>query len=81
MNWEELRNQVAENLPFHPAEFSHQDQYGVTHQVDMLIVGVEGKMAPVRTKWIYRYGEDFPRMTTIYVKTTEWRRWESEGRA
>ncbi len=79
-NWEELREQVAESLPFYPAEFSHRDRYGITYQVDMTIVSKESKVSPVRTKWIYRHGQDFPRMTTIYVKTTEWKRWESEGR-
>ncbi|MDQ3637844.1 MAG: hypothetical protein M3426_07595 [Actinomycetota bacterium] len=79
-NWEELRDRVAESLPFHPAEFSHRDRYGITYRVDMPIAGRESKVAPVRTKWIYRHGQNFPRMTTIYVKTTEWKRWESEGR-
>ena len=38
------------------------------------------KAAPARTGWIYLHGENFPRLTTLYVKTTEWRRWEREGR-
>ncbi len=44
----------------------------------MILSGPEDKQAPVRTKWIYRTGEDFPRLVTIYVKTTQWKRRERE---
>ena len=69
-----------EELPFYPASVSHEDEWGITRNVDMLIPGPEGKTAPVRTKWTFRYGEDFPRLVTLYVKTTEWRRGEREER-
>lgn len=75
-NWQELRDAVEEGLPFHPARFSHRDEWGTTYDVDMNISGPVDKQAPVRTKWIYRTGEDFPRLVTLYVKTTEWRRRE-----
>jgi|SRR5215210_2379430 len=75
-NWRELRNAIGEGLPFHPARFSHRDEWGTTYDVDMDISGTKDKQAPVRTKWIYRTGENFPRIVTLYVKTTEWRRRE-----
>ncbi len=75
-NWQELRDTVEDNLPFHPAQISHRDEWGTTYDVDMDISGPAGKRAPMRTKWIYRTGEDFPRLVTLYVKTTEWRRRE-----
>jgi hypothetical protein len=75
-NWEELRDAIREELPTRPAIFSHRDEWGVTFDVDILVSGPEGREAPVRTKWIYRTGEDFPRLVTLYVKTTEWRRRE-----
>jgi len=73
-NWEALRNAIEKNLPLYPACFSHRDEWGSTFDVDMIVSGPEGKRAPVRTKWIYRSGEDFPRLVTLYVRTTEWRR-------
>lgn len=77
-NWETLRGEIVESLPLYPARFSHRDEWGTTYDVDMPVVGTEERKAPVRTKWMYRSGEDFPRLVTLYVKTTEWRRWERE---
>lgn len=75
-NWEGLRDTIKGELPTHPAYFSHRDEWGTTFDVDIAVAGPEGREAPVRTKWIYRTGEDFPRLVTLYVKTTEWRRRE-----
>jgi hypothetical protein len=80
-NWRILRDTVAECSPLYSACFSHEDRWGVTYDVDMLLTGPEGRTAPVRTKWIFRTGEDMPRLVTLYVKTTEWRRWEREDRS
>jgi hypothetical protein len=81
-NWRTLREAIAENLPFYPAPVSHEDQWGLTCNVDMDVSGPEGKTAPVRTKWIFRFQqEDFPRLVTLYVKTTEWSRREREERS
>jgi hypothetical protein len=77
-NWEALRDAVSENLPSFPARFNHRDEWGSTYDVDMILPGPEGERAPVRTKWIYRTGEDFPRLVTLYVRTTEWRRLDRE---
>lgn len=81
-NWRVLRDEILAALPFCSASVSHQDQWGLTYNVDLEISGAEGKTAPVRTKWIFRLqdGEDFPRLVTFYVKTTEWRRREREER-
>ena len=81
-NWRELRQAIVDKLPLCPASVSHEDDWGITYNVDMLVPGPEGKVAPVRTKWIFRSpeGEDFPRLVTLYVKTTEWRRIEREER-
>lgn len=79
-NWRELRDGIPSALPFYPAAVSHEDQRGLTRDVDMDISGLEGKTAPVRTKWVFREGEDLPRLVTLYVRTTEWRRREREAR-
>lgn len=73
-NWKDLRDAILENLPFYPAQLSHRDRWGATYNVDIIVRGPSGEEAPLRTKWIYGTGEDQPRITTLYVKTTEWRR-------
>jgi hypothetical protein len=82
-NWRSLRDAILESLPFYPAPVSHEDRWGLTCDVDIPISGPEGKVAPVRTKWIFRFpeGEDFPRLVTLYLKTTEWKRTDREGRS
>lgn len=78
-NWEELRDRIVKGLPVHQARFVQTTGWGDIHNVDMLIEGPNWRRAPVRTGWIYRVGEDHPRLVTLYVKTTEWRRMEREG--
>jgi hypothetical protein len=34
----------------------------------MLIEGVNGKVATIRTGWILKTGSNIPELTTIYVK-------------
>lgn len=77
-NWTELRDRIVEELPRNSANFIKETRWGEIYNVDMLIEGPIGKRAPVRTGWIYCSGEDFPRLTTLYVKTTEWRRMDRE---
>lgn len=78
-NWEKLRSEITKRLPVYPARFVQTTGWGDIHNVDMIVEGPGGRKAPVRTGWIYRVGEDNPRLTTLYVKTTEWRRMEREG--
>lgn len=79
-NWRDLREVIIEGLSFHPARFNSNSEWGDIYYVDMIIGGPDDKEAPVRTGWIYRIGEDFPRLITLYVKSTEWRRMERKGR-
>lgn len=81
-NWEMLRDAILDGLPQHPAIFDKQNQYGITHEVTVPIVGPNGKEAPVKTYWIREREEDAPRLATLYINTREWRRWEqSKGNA
>jgi hypothetical protein len=77
-NWETLRERIVEGAPHNPANFVQATTWGEIYNVDMIIEGPAGKRAPIRTGWIYRSGENFPRLTTLYVKSTEWRRMERE---
>lgn len=74
-NWHDLRGEISINLPCYPAVFKDGTRWGGLYHVDLPVSGPRG-MAPVRAGCIYRAGEDFPRLTTLYVKTTEWRRRE-----
>ena len=79
-NWEELRERIREALPFYPARLVERTKWGAVFRVDMPMAGPSGEEAPIRTGWIYLAGEDFPRLTTRYVKTHEWRRKSGKGR-
>ena len=73
-NWKDLRYAIVEKLPFYPASLPKSTEYGDTCYVDVPICGPSGKEAPVRTAWIYRLGEDFPRITSLYINTRMWQR-------
>jgi hypothetical protein len=77
-NWEALRDAILEGLPNRPAIFDKQDQYGITYEVTIPVSGPVGKEAPVKTYWIREWGEESPRLTTLYINAREWRRWEEE---
>jgi hypothetical protein len=79
-NWEALRDRIREALPLHEARSKGSNEYGDLYYVDMLIAGPEGKKAPVRATWIYKTGEDFPRLTTLFIQGREWRRMSKESR-
>ncbi len=79
-NWEELRDRIREQLPYYPARRAWSNRWGESYRVDMLLSAPDGGEAPVRTGWIYKTGEDFPRLTTLYVKTDEWRRMSKRSR-
>jgi hypothetical protein len=48
------------------AAVTDQDQYGQRYVVDFTMTGASGS-ATVRSSWIVRSGEDFPRLTSCYV--------------
>lgn len=75
-NWEMLRDAILGGLPHCPAVFDKQNQYGLTYEVVVPVVGPNGKEAPVKTYWIRDPEGDSPRLTTLYIDTREWRRWD-----
>ncbi len=65
-NAEELRDALlaaARNNDAAPAE---RDDYGQRYVLDFNLTGPAGR-ALVRSHWIVRRGEDYPRLTTCYV--------------
>lgn len=66
-HWEALRQQIIDKLPYHEAETGLADVHGKRYAVDLPIIGLNGKIAMVRTCWIYKTGDDHPTLTTAWV--------------
>jgi hypothetical protein len=64
---EELRKHILELIKENEAVESSRDKYGVRYFVDIEI-NRKGRKARVRTFWIIRRGETFPRFSSCYVK-------------
>lgn len=62
-----LRTAILNALGNHEALPADEDQYGKRFTVDLLISN-GSKNAIVRTGWIIKNNEDFPRPTSCYVK-------------
>lgn len=77
-NWEALRDAILEGLPKCPAVFDKQNEYGITCEVVIPVIGPNDKEAPVKTYWICEWAVDSPRLITLYINTREWERWERE---
>ncbi len=62
-----LKRMIIEKLPESEAILGKEDQYGKRYIVDMKIRNLDNE-AVVRTGWIIKKKESFPRLTTCYVK-------------
>jgi len=60
---EQLRAALLEAARSVDAITGEQDEYGQRYTLDFVMVGPAGR-ATVRSAWIVRAGEDFPRLTT-----------------
>ncbi len=65
-NAEELRQTLLQAAKSEDAEATDKDQYGQRFVVDFTMNGPGGQ-ARVRSCWIIRKGEDFPRLTSCYI--------------
>ena len=63
---EDLRKALLAAALKHDATPLENDEYGRRYMVDFLAHGPSGQ-AMVRSSWIIRRGEDFPRLTSCYV--------------
>jgi len=61
-----LRSLIVEQLPENGAILGKVDQYGKRYVVDMKICNLD-KVTVIRTGWIIKNREDFPRLITCYV--------------
>jgi hypothetical protein len=63
---DELRSALLEAAVAAEAVVTDQDQYGQRYVVDFTMEGAAGPVL-VRSTWITRAGEDFPRLTSCFV--------------
>ena len=63
---EELRSAILSAVETQEAVQSERDEYGQRYVLDFPMSGSLGQ-AIVRTTWIIRPSEDFPRLTSCYV--------------
>lgn len=65
---QELRQQLLRAAAEQECELGEEDEFGQRYTLDFVMETKAGK-AWVRSGWIVRTDEDFPRLTTCYVLT------------
>jgi hypothetical protein len=63
---EDVRQRLLDVVRSQDATFLGSDDYGQRYALDFTVEGVDG-VATVRSLWIVRTGEGFPRLTTCYL--------------
>ena len=63
---DDVRRRLLEAALHIDATFLGADDYGQRYAIDFAVQGVSGP-AMVRSLWIIRHGEDFPRFASCYV--------------
>lgn len=64
---DELRAVLVMGVQVQPAVEMARDQHGVRYLVEIPVVR-GSRSAVIRSAWIVRIGEDFPRLTSCYVR-------------
>ncbi len=65
-NAEELRQALLTACSVHDAIQTGEDQYGARYVIDF-VLSRGGRAASIRSSWIIRSAENFPRLTSCYV--------------
>ena len=66
----ELREMLLEIVETHEVEIGNRDRHGQRYQIDFTLTW-RGRQAIIRSAWIVRPDEDFPRLVTCYpIKET-----------
>ena len=63
---DDVRRRLLEIVLQADASFLGADDYGQRYAIDFVVQGVSGPVT-VRSLWIIRHGEDFPRFASCYV--------------
>jgi hypothetical protein len=62
-----LRDQILESLPGAEAKIGMKDHYGTRYSADITIRR-QNRETLIRTGWIIRWDENFPRFTSAWVR-------------
>ena len=62
-----LRERILDAAATRPAVLTANTPFGILYMLDFVLNTASGS-AMVRSGWIVRHGEDYPRLTTCYVK-------------
>lgn len=65
-HFQQLKEAILQAILKNEANFTESNQYGELYVVDIEVENPPQK-ALVRTSWIVRFDEDFPRLTSCYV--------------
>lgn len=63
---DDLRDALLNAARTHDAQLADTDDYGQRYVINLEVTGPTGAV-PVRSAWIIRHDEDFPRFVSCYV--------------
>lgn len=63
-----LYNALLEVVRTQNTELGEKDEFGQRYVIDFEMT-TENRSAIIRSAWIIREGEDFPRLTSVYVRS------------
>jgi hypothetical protein len=66
--WERLRDDILELARTGQVSLETHGPYGRKFEVDGILGGPSGRSAMVRSGWIIRMEEDFPRLVTVFPR-------------
>lgn len=66
-NYQELMENIERNLPHFPAVYKGTDGYGDRYEIEMMLVGANGRVARLMTGWIVDKEKDETRLTSAYI--------------
>ena len=67
-DWERLRDDILAIARSGSAAGEAAASYGRKFEVDGILMTPSGRSATVRTVWIFRTEEDFPRLVTVFPR-------------
>ncbi len=62
-----LKSALLDAVQNDTAMLGEKDAYGQRYRIDFTMIGDKGQEVAVRSSWIVRTNEGFPRLTTCYV--------------
>ncbi|MGE9289997.1 MAG: DUF6883 domain-containing protein [Puniceicoccales bacterium] len=65
-DWRSLEAEIRKALDHAAWEFDGEDRFGRRFHVDLRI-GISSRTGQIRTLWIVRNGEKYPRLTSCFV--------------